>query len=95
MAVPYRLSTFRRYTRAIFLLLLSLFLLYIYIYKYTCPQAAHPFHAEEAFRFSSPEEKALVLWDNCENSWWRGRGRERERLDRRGDRDKHSDPDSR
>lgn len=100
MAVPYRLSTFRRYTRAIFLLLLSLFLLYIYIYINILALGrrifpAFPFHAEEAFRFSSPEEKALVLWDNCENSWWRGRGRERERLDRRGDRDKHSDPDSR
>lgn len=71
MAVPYRLSTFRRYTRAIFLLLLSLFLLYIYIYINILALGrrifpAFPFHAEEAFRFSSPEEKAL--WDNCENS---------------------------
>lgn len=69
---------------------------FIYIYILALGRRifpAFPFHAEEAFRFSSPEEKALVLWDNCENSWWRRRGRER--LDRRGDRDKHSDPDSR
>lgn len=93
------LSTFRRYTRAIFLLLF-LFSFYIYIYTYICPRATHLPHAVREENFTGSEAFRLSFEGKNFNVRFlkilggdRQRERERERFDR--DMVRSRDPDSR